>query len=82
MLVYTSIPYDEGWHVKVDNKEVKTESLANALLVFAAPSGNHKIKIYYKIKGLGLGIIISLISLTIVFVDLFFHKKIIKLLNK
>ena len=82
MTIYTSIPYDEGWHVLVDNKEVKTQVLARSLLTFNAPSGEHKIVIYYKIKGIEIGIIISLISLTIVLIDTFFHKKIIKLLNK
>ena len=82
MIVYTSIPYDEGWYVLVDNKEVKAKVLAKALLTFDAPSGEHKIVIYYKIKGLVLGLIISIISILIVCSDIFFHKKIMELLNK
>ena len=82
MTVYTSIPYDEGWHVLVDNKKVKTKALAKALLTFEAPKGSHKIVIYHKIKGLGIGIITSLISITILCTDKFIVKKIMKLLNK
>ena len=82
MAVYTSIPYDEGWHVLVDNKKVKTTALSKSLLTFEAPKGDHKVVIYYKIKGLGLGIIISLISSIILLTDIFFHKKIIEVINK
>ena len=82
MVVYTSIPYDEGWHVKVDNKEVKTQKLAKALLTFEAPSGKHNITIYYRIKGLGLGLLVSFVSLVLALGDILFHKKIIKFFNK
>ena len=82
MIVYTSIPYDDGWHVLVDNKEVKTKNFGKALLTFDVPSGKHKIVIYYKIKGLALGLIISIISIMIVCVDIFFHKKIMDFLEK
>ncbi len=82
MTVYTSIPYDEGWHVKVDNKEVPTKVLVKALLTFDAPKGEHKITIYYRIKGLGLGLVISIISLLIVCADIIFHKKMMEILNK
>ncbi len=44
MMIYTSIPYDEGWKVLVDGKEVKTEKFADSLLMFKAGKGKHKIK--------------------------------------
>ena len=62
-LVYTSIPYDEGWHVYVDGKEVETRKLGDALLVFDCEAGNHDIKLTYKIPYFKLGA--SLSGLTI-----------------
>ena len=73
MVMYTSIPYDEGWHVLVDGKKVKTRALAKSLLIFDIPNGSHDVIIYYKEKGLILGIFISIMSIL-----LFFSDKIIK----
>ena len=45
--LFTSIPYNAGWHVKVDGKRVKTQEVWNAMLAFKLPSGKHQIKLYY-----------------------------------
>lgn len=74
-MVYTSIPYDEGWHVYVDNEEVETYSLADSLLSFNTTKGKHKIEIKYKIPYFGLGLLMSLISLTIILFDTFYADK-------
>lgn len=60
--VYTSIPYDDGWHVYVDGKEVKTFKLGDALLAFDASEGNHKIIFKYIPKGFILGTILTLMG--------------------
>ena len=65
MVVYTSIPYDDCWHVLVDGKKVKTRALEKSLLTFEASKGKHKVIIYYKMKGLTLGIIISVIGVVV-----------------
>ena len=65
MIVYTSIPYDEGWKVYVDNKEIKTFKLGGALLGFSARKGTHEIKFKYIPKGLIPGTIISSIGILI-----------------
>ena len=62
-MIYTSIPYDEGWKVLVDGKEVKTEKFADSLLMFKAGKGKHKIKIVYTPPLQKLGLIISIISI-------------------
>ena len=61
-VVYTSIPYDEGWHVYVDGKETKTYALGEALLVFDCPDGTHNVTIEYKVPYLLPGLAISLVS--------------------
>jgi len=75
MVVYTSIPYDEGWHVLVDNKPVKTKVLGKSLLLFDVGSGEHNIVIYYKIKGLTIGIIISVLSVLLLVLNTIYMKK-------
>ncbi len=49
-LIFTSIPYDEAWHVYIDDKEVETTKvLDDALLAIKCETGKHKIKLEYKI---------------------------------
>lgn len=67
--VYTSINYDEGWKVYVDDQEVKTNPLASSLLTFDIDAGNHNIKLVYKVPYLFISTIISLISTIILLFD-------------
>ena len=76
MVVYTSIPYDSGWHVLVDGESVKTRALSKSLLAFDASSGEHDVVIYYRVKGLTIGIIVSILSISLLVIDTFFHDKI------
>lgn len=62
MMVYTSIPYDEGWEVFVDGKKVKAISLGNALLAFDCPMGEHEVKLKYRVPLMMEGAIISISS--------------------
>lgn len=61
-LLYTSIPYDEGWTVYVDGKKVKTHAFKNALLSIDLTEGEHEIVFEYSPKGLNIGILITLMS--------------------
>jgi len=74
-LVYTSIPYDEGWEVYVNNEKVDTYSIGDALLAFNADKGLNKIEFRYKIPKFKLGLIISTLALAIVFQLLYLDKK-------
>jgi len=62
-IVFTSIPYDEGFQIYIDDQKVKKYPIANSFLAFDIQEGIHKIKIIYKIPKLKIGITISLISL-------------------
>ncbi len=81
MDIYTSIPYDEGWHAYLDGKEVKTYALADALLVIKGESGQHKLKLVYKIPHLKVGILSTLLAILIIVLDILREKKIIKMPN-
>lgn len=65
MDIYTSIPYDEGWHVYIDGEKANTYALGNALLAVDGIKGNHKIKFVYKIPHFKLGLLLSTIALII-----------------
>ena len=73
--VYTSIPYDEGWEVYVNDKLVNTYSLGNSLLAFNADKGLNKIELRYKIPKLKISLIISTISLAIVCQMIYYDRK-------
>jgi uncharacterized membrane protein YfhO len=57
--VFTSIPYDEGWVVKVDGKKVETFPLADALMGFQLPSaGEHTVTMEYRPTVVWLGLLL------------------------
>jgi hypothetical protein len=59
-VMYTSIPYDEGWHILADGKEVKTRTVLDKTFLAARLSpGDHEIVLYYKTPGKTAGIICS-----------------------
>ena len=65
-LVYTSIPYDEGWKVTVDGKAVETIEVSGALLAFYVEgTGTHDIDLRYLPDVYVLGIVVSLVCLGI-----------------
>jgi uncharacterized membrane protein YfhO len=47
-IIYTSIPYDESWKIKVDGKEVKPIMLLDALIGIEVEPGEHTITMEYK----------------------------------
>ena len=62
MVMFTSIPYDKGWSVKIDGKEIKNDdciALQDAYLCFNLPKGTHKIELSFTQRGLFLGLAVS-----------------------
>lgn len=65
-LIFTSVAFDEGWHVLVDGKEVETFMTADALLTFRIEgAGEHTLEMKYMPAPIRLGIIVSVLSLLI-----------------
>lgn len=62
-VLFTSIPYDRGFTVKVDNKEVSYTSFADTFLVIPIEAGTHTIQISYLSPGFVPGCIIAVIAL-------------------
>ncbi len=60
---FTSIPYDKGWSVTVDGKQVNTFAIGDEVFVaFELSAGNHEIEMKYTPRGLTAGVFISFIA--------------------
>ncbi len=58
--VFTSIPYEEGWTVYVDGKEIKAKAIGEAFLGFDIDQGKHDIELKYFPKGMKLGGLVTI----------------------
>ena len=61
-LLFTTIPYDDGWHVYENDKELKKECLANTFIGLDLGPGNHSLTFKFIPQGLFFGIVITIIS--------------------
>lgn len=61
-LLYTSIPYEEGWTVKVDGVETEPVIFADTMISISLTAGAHSVEFSYEPDGLKLGLMISLAS--------------------
>ncbi len=62
-MLYTSIPYDENWHVYIDGQEVEVYKTAEALLAADITDGEHTIELKYIAKEFYAGLAISFVGL-------------------
>ena len=75
-LLYTSIPYDEGWTLKVDGKDHDYIKILNGFIGVDLEEGQHTIEFKYKLPGFKVGLSISIISLIIlVCIGIYNYKK-------
>ena len=58
-LLFTSIPYDKGWTVKVDGIQRETQKIFDTFLAVEVPDGAHTIEFTYMPQGLLTGAAIS-----------------------
>lgn len=61
-IFFTSIPYDEGWTVKIDGEEISKDdyiALEDSYLCFNLPKGEHSIEISFEQRGFKIGALIS-----------------------
>lgn len=75
-MLFTSIPYDEGWKVYDNGKKVRTVKTAGAFLGVDIGSGVHDLEFKYRPQGFICGVIISAISWVIfVLIYVIYFKK-------
>lgn len=63
--LFTTIPYEKGWSVRVDGKEKKIETVKKGFLMLSLEKGNHEIEFVYRVPGIKMGLLVSLGSLLI-----------------
>ncbi len=65
-LMFTSIPYDEGWNIYVDGEKVETFEAAGALVAFRIDGvGEHTVEMRYMPTVIALGYTVSITCLII-----------------
>ena len=76
-ILFFSIPYDDGWTLKIDDKITQKQKVFFGLTGAALSEGSHRIELHYEPPFMKLGIIISIFSLIIFFAfnGLLFIKK-------
>ena len=73
--IFTSIPYDKGWRVFVNNKKINTFTVGDSLLAFDIPEGENKVEAKYTPNNLDVGISISITTLIFAITYLLIKKK-------
>ena len=78
-MIYTSLPFDKGWTIKDNGKEIDKVILSGGMTGFMLNKGEHSLEFKYTSLNLRKGLYISLISFCI-FIGLFsfFSKRKIK----
>ncbi len=73
-LLFT-IPYDEGWHIVVDGRDMSLNCVMNLFMGISLAKGQHDYKMYYAPEGFRIACLISILSLLILLYALFFEKR-------
>ncbi len=81
-VLFTSIPYSDGWTLYVDGEKVETTKLYGAFLGATLTEGYHEIELKFYPPGLNLGIIISTITLILTILYFKFEKHILDFILK
>lgn len=78
-ILYTSIPYDKGWAVYIDDKKVDDSSIlaiSDALIGIKVTEGQHTIRLKYTVPCLAIGLVISIISFLVLIIFILILKKV------
>jgi len=67
IFMMTSIPYSDGWKVKVDGKYVPTSKAWKSFLSFPITPGQHKVEFVFSQKGSLTGTVITILSVIILY---------------
>lgn len=70
----TSIPYDKGFTIKIDDEVIETLKVNEAFLGAKLEKGVHKVTITYKSPGLDIGIIISIMGIIFFIINLIYER--------
>ncbi|MBA4493057.1 YfhO family protein [Paenactinomyces guangxiensis] len=72
-ILFLSIPYSEGWRVKVDGVNTKSLEINSAFIGVPITKGTHKVVLEYRTPYLSLGLAISVTTLLILSGAFLYH---------
>ncbi|MCI7814523.1 MAG: GtrA family protein [Lachnospiraceae bacterium] len=70
-----SIPYDEGWEIKVDGENVQQYRIGEALMGIDLEAGEHQITLSYTPPGLWLGSFLSIVCIALYLATMMMERK-------
>ena len=73
--IYTSIPYEKGWTVKIDGKKVEPVCIADTLLAIPVTKGEHNVTMSFIPNGFILGLSLFLLAVAICIVIIVLSKR-------
>lgn len=73
--IFTSIPYDKGWKVYSNGKQIQTYKINNSLLGFELEKGKNNITLKYTPNNIDIGIAISFTTLILSITYILVQKK-------
>lgn len=60
--LFLSVPYDKGWEIKLNGKNIKPELFGQCLITIPLTEGKNQIEMKYHVSGLNLGILLTVIG--------------------
>lgn len=66
--LYTSVPYDSGWKIRVNGKETEAELIDGCLITIPLQSGKNRIEMSYEIPYLKTGMCMTLFGIGLLLV--------------
>lgn len=73
--LFLSIPYSTGWKAYVDGQKVDVLKANIGFVAVKIPQGEHDVRFVYETPGLRLGIIVSIIALSILILTALYERK-------
>ncbi len=70
-----SVPYEKGWTVTINGEEVEPELFGGALMAFDLEAGEYVLEMHYVPYGRGVGIAVSVVSVAMFAVIMWWRKK-------
>lgn len=73
--LFLSVPYSSGWKAYIDGEETQIRKANIGFMAVSVPEGEHEIRFVYTTPGLRTGIMISMISLSVLAVFVVLEQK-------
>lgn len=75
MVLYTTVPYEKGWELMVDQKPVKLQTMMDVLIAIPLEKGEHRIELRFTPPGFAAGAMVSFASILLFLCGIFIQEK-------